>query len=104
MIKKSQKIVNSICLTGGEPSLYLEPVLKLIKKCKADNLKVKVDTNGNDPLFIRKIINAGVDFISMDLKTNPKLLKGKALNDWSNIFRILHRMDCRINTVAVFIS
>lgn len=63
-------ILDGITISGGEPALYPEEVSILMERIKEiGNYKIKVDTNGTSPEFIRNIIKDGVDFIAMDYKT-----------------------------------
>ena len=70
-IEKRKKIIDGICITGGEPTLcaWLTEFIKAIKK---KNLKVKLDTNGTMPDTIKKLIAEKlIDYIAMDIKA-PK--------------------------------
>lgn len=67
-IDKRKGILEGICITGGEPFLYGDELLKFIDQVKAKGLVVKVDTNGSFPDLLAK---ANVDYIAMDLKTAP---------------------------------
>lgn len=64
-----KKILDGVCITGGEPTL--QPDLpEFCRKLKALDLEVKLDTNGSRPEVIKQLISARlVDFIAMDVKT-----------------------------------
>ncbi|MFQ6137115.1 MAG: anaerobic ribonucleoside-triphosphate reductase activating protein [Candidatus Hydrothermarchaeales archaeon] len=62
-------LVDSICITGGEPLIQLEPLLDLLKKLKENGMSVKLDTNGFYPDRLRRVLEAGlVDYLAMDIK------------------------------------
>lgn len=63
--------LDGVVVTGGEPTIY-DDLPVLLKEVKALNLKVKLDTNGTAPDFIKTIIKAGlIDFVALDVKTVP---------------------------------
>ncbi len=69
-INKRIGIIDSVCISGGEPTLY-EDLIEFIKKVKATGLLVKLDTNGSNfemlDLFVRKHL---VDYVAMDIKNS----------------------------------
>jgi len=61
--------IDGVCITGGEPTLYKDLPL-FISELKKIGMKVKIDTNGTNPLMIKELIDAKlVDYIAMDIKT-----------------------------------
>lgn len=71
-LKKRQGILEGIAVTGGEPLLHpgLEPFLE---KVKALGYKIKLDTNGSKPDFLRRLVEKElVDKVAMDIKNSPK--------------------------------
>ncbi len=69
-IEKRKSLIDGLCITGGEPSIWGNELIEFIKKIKTkfgDDFLVKVDTNGSNPKFIDEIKEI-VDFIAMDLK------------------------------------
>lgn len=70
-LKKRQGILEGIAVTGGEPLLH--PSLEgFLEKAKALGYKVKLDTNGSKPDFLRKLVEKGlVDKVAMDIKSSP---------------------------------
>lgn len=70
-LQKRQGILEGIAVTGGEPLLH--PGLKdFLKKVKALGYKVKLDTNGSKPAFLKELVEAGlVDKVAMDIKNGP---------------------------------
>jgi len=65
-----RSFIDGVCITGGEPVLHKDAGLTdLIKKIKKDGFKVKLDTNGTDPKYIKELIDAKlIDFVAMDVK------------------------------------
>lgn len=71
-LKKRSKILEGVCITGGEPLLHsgLEAFLRRIKEL---GYKVKLDTNGSNPVKLKHLIDEKlVDFVAMDIKNAPK--------------------------------
>jgi len=57
--------------TGGEPTINND-LPKFIKKIKKLGYAVKLDTNGSDPILLKKLIDEKlVDYVAMDIK-GPK--------------------------------
>ena len=57
---KRNGLIDGICITGGEPSLWNGELVKFIKRVKAElgsEFLVKIDTNGSNPGFIDDIID-----------------------------------------------
>lgn len=58
-----------VCITGGEPLLHKENLERLIRKLKSIGLKIKVDTNGSNPNFLKKLFQDKlIDYVAMDIK------------------------------------
>ena len=61
-------LVDSICITGGEPTLYKD-LKRLIYDIKQMDFLVKLDTNGYEPYQLDQLLKENlVDYISMDIK------------------------------------
>lgn len=68
-INKSTDFLDAIVITGGEPLLQFEDLIKILKYAKSINLKTRLDTSGIYPDKIKKILDLGlVDYIAMDIK------------------------------------
>ena len=65
------KVLDGICITGGEPLLH--PGIKsFIKKVRDLGLKVKLDTNGSNFEDLKQLIDEKlVDYVAMDIKNCP---------------------------------
>lgn len=63
-------ILEGVCITGGEPTLQKE-LPEFIRKIKEIGLKVKLDTNGNNPNMIKHLVSENlIDYIAMDIKNS----------------------------------
>jgi len=64
------KWVTGICVTGGEPTIHADLVDTLLRLKERTGAKIKLDTNGVDPMMrMKKAIDAGaVDLVAMDVK------------------------------------
>lgn len=71
-LEKRKNIIDSVCISGGEPTL--NPDLKdFIKKIKSRGLLVKLDTNGTKPELIKNLIEEElVDYVAMDVKNSQE--------------------------------
>lgn len=69
-LKKRIGIIEGICITGGEPTLY-PGLTNFIHKIKMMGFLVKLDTNGNNPHIIKELTKNGyLDYIAMDIKNS----------------------------------
>lgn len=71
-LAKRKGILEGVCITGGEPTIY--PYLAdLIKEIKGLGLKVKLDTNGSNPLILKTLVEDHlVDYVAMDIKNSKE--------------------------------
>ena len=71
LLKKRKGILEGVCITGGEPTLYSD-LPDLLAQIKAMGYKVKLDTNGYKPKMLRHVVENGlVDYVAMDIKNSP---------------------------------
>jgi pyruvate formate lyase activating enzyme len=64
--------LDGVVISGGEPTLQ-EDLFDLCRQIKNMGFPLKLDTNGSRPRVIKRLIDEGlVDYIAMDLKTDPK--------------------------------
>lgn len=67
-LEKRKGLIDGVVITGGEPSLYSD-LPDFIGKIKVMGYEVKLDTNGSNPLTVRKLIDESLlDFIAIDYK------------------------------------
>ena len=63
-------IISGICITGGEPTLQPD-LIPFIRKVKALNFKVKLDTNGYRPDVLATLLDENLlDMVAMDIKSS----------------------------------
>lgn len=68
---KRRGLLDGVAITGGEPCLHAG-LYDLIAGIRDMGYAVKLDTNGNHPALLEKILNAGlVDYVAMDVKNSP---------------------------------
>lgn len=70
-LKSRQGLLDGVCVSGGEPTLYKE-LPQLLKSIKELGFLVKLDTNGGRPEILRQLVEAGlVDYVAVDAKNCP---------------------------------
>ncbi len=71
-LEKRKGLLDAVVISGGEPTLQKD-LVSFCDRLKKMGYPVKVDTNGSRPHMIRRLIqNRLVDYIAMDIKTEPK--------------------------------
>lgn len=69
-LSRRKHILEAVCISGGEPLLHRD-LKEVITEIKAMGYKVKLDTNGSDPMQLRELIEQGlVDYVAMDVKNS----------------------------------
>jgi len=72
-LQKRQGFLDGVVVSGGEPTLQND-LADLCKKMKEFGYPVKLDTNGSRPGVLKTLIDEKlIDYIAMDLKTDPVL-------------------------------
>ena len=70
-LKKRQGLLDGVAVTGGEPCLHKD-LPELLARIKAMGYAVKLDTNGNHPELLRRILNEKLaDYVAVDIKNSP---------------------------------
>ncbi len=68
-LEKKKHLYESVCISGGEPTLYPE-LEEVLVKIKSMGLLVKLDTNGTQPDKVAHWVDAKlIDYVAMDIKT-----------------------------------
>jgi pyruvate formate lyase activating enzyme len=71
-LAKRKNILEGVCITGGEPTLYPE-LPGFIARLKELGYKVKLDTNGTNPAMLKSLVHLGlIDYIAMDIKSSKE--------------------------------
>lgn len=69
-LEKRKKVLEGICISGGEPLMQKE-IVEFIKKIKDIGYKIKIDTNGSYPEILKYLIdNKLIDYVAMDIKND----------------------------------
>ncbi|NQT49390.1 anaerobic ribonucleoside-triphosphate reductase activating protein [Candidatus Kuenenbacteria bacterium] len=67
-LKAREKLIDAVCITGGEPTVHRD-LPRFIKKIKKAGYLVKLDTNGTNPEMLENLIRDDlVDYVAMDIK------------------------------------
>lgn len=67
-LKKRKRILEGVCITGGEPLIH-KNIKELIKEIKDIGYLVKLDTNGSNPILLKELIDSNlIDYVAMDIK------------------------------------
>ncbi len=70
-LKKREGILEGVCISGGEPTLYSQ-LPEFVSKIKSLGYSVKLDTNGYNPEMLKYLCeNELVDYVAMDIKNSP---------------------------------
>ena len=70
-LEKRKGILDGVCITGGEPTLY-SGLENLLRQIKSLGFSVKLDTNGSRPDVLRHLAEEGLlDYVAMDVKNGP---------------------------------
>jgi len=71
-LQSRKGILEGVCISGGEPTLQAD-LPEFIRKIKAMDLHVKLDTNGSRPGILKALLEEGIlDYVSMDIKNAPE--------------------------------
>ena len=70
-LSKRKGMLDGVCVSGGEPTLYKD-LPAFLAKIKEMGFLVKLDTNGSRPEVIKALVAEKlVDYIAMDVKNSP---------------------------------
>jgi len=80
---KRQGILDGVVITGGEPTVQKD-LKEFIKKIRKLGYKVKLDTNGYNPVVLKDLIDENLlDYVAMDIKQTVEkyhIVAGKMIN------------------------
>lgn len=72
-LKSRKGLLDGVCVSGGEPTLY-KHLPDFLAKIKELGFLVKLDTNGSNPQMVRELAEKNlVDYIAMDVKNSPAM-------------------------------
>jgi pyruvate formate lyase activating enzyme len=67
-LEKRRGKLDAVSITGGEPTIHYD-LVDFVKKIKAMNFLVKLDSNGSNPEVLEQLIGQKlVDYFAMDIK------------------------------------
>ncbi|MDO5122479.1 MAG: anaerobic ribonucleoside-triphosphate reductase activating protein, partial [Erysipelotrichaceae bacterium] len=67
-LSKRKGLLDGVAITGGEPCLN-EELPDLLRKIRDMGFQTKLDTNGNHPQMLKRILDEGlIDYAAMDVK------------------------------------
>lgn len=92
-LKLRKNVLDAVCITGGEPTLYndLDQVLIKIKEL---GYFIKLDTNGTNPDMIKDLYERHlIDYCAMDIKNSPE----KYFHTIGNIVCNMEKINQSIN-------
>ena len=70
-LEKRKGLLDGVCVSGGEPTLYQE-LPDFLAKIKNLGFAVKLDTNGSRPEVLKALLDRDlVDYVAMDVKNGP---------------------------------
>jgi len=71
-LDKRRGILEGVCVSGGEPTLYND-LPDFIRKIRERGFLVKLDTNGSRPDMLEYLIGEGlIDYVAMDIKSSKE--------------------------------
>lgn len=107
-LEKRKGMIEAVAITGGEPTLHPE-IKDFMKKVREMGFFVKLDTNGTNPAFLRKLLDEGlVDYVAMDFKTSLEnydrvFAKSSAVESFRESLKMLSTssIDWEVRTTCV---
>ena len=70
-LEKRRGILEGVCITGGEPTIYKE-LPRFLLSVRKLGYQIKLDTNGTNPGMVKKLEREGlIDMVAMDIKAAP---------------------------------
>ena len=95
-LNKRRGILEGVCVSGGEPTLYphIEEIIQFIEKIKKLGFLVKLDTNGSNPEMLEALTDKGLlDYVAMDIKSSKKRYSSAIGIDGYNTSKIEKSVD-----------
>ncbi|MCD8104827.1 MAG: anaerobic ribonucleoside-triphosphate reductase activating protein [Lachnospiraceae bacterium] len=70
-LEKRRGLLDGVAVTGGEPVLHRD-LPDFLARIRDMGFAVKLDTNGNHPGMLSRILDGGLaDYVAMDIKNSP---------------------------------
>lgn len=69
-LKNRSSILEGICITGGEPTLFPDELEAMIREIRSYGYRIKLDTNGYKPGVLKRLCQEHLlDYVAMDIKS-----------------------------------
>jgi pyruvate formate lyase activating enzyme len=94
ILENRKKFVDSVVITGGEPTLQ-QDLPEFLEKIKKLNFSVKLDTNGFFPDVLKRCFHY-LDYVAIDVKTCPEryhLMGGIEIDGWLETIRMMIKQN-----------
>ncbi len=84
-LRRNQKYITGVCITGGEPTLQIEGLIELLTQTRKMGLLNKLDTNGYYSDRIERLVTLKLlNYIALDVKAPlTPIIYGKAIGNAS---------------------
>lgn len=93
-----KNVIDAVVVSGGEPTLMPDLVEK-IRRIKELGFKVKLDTNGTNPLVVKSLIeNKLIDYVAMDIKNSEEKYPITTGSKFVDINKIKETISVLINS------
>jgi len=93
-IINSLPFINSVCFSGGEPTMQPEVLEELLAFSKSYGLETMIETNGSHPEVLKQLCAYNfVDMLFVDIKTTAE--------DYDNFTKAPHSYENMIETLRV---
>jgi len=71
-LDRRKKLLDGVCITGGEPTLQKD-LPDFLRKIRKKGFATKLDTNGSNPEMLEKLFRENLlDFVALDIKASPE--------------------------------
>ena len=68
-LKTRQGKLGGVCITGGEPTIHGDGLIRLAEEIGQLGFPIKIDTNGSRPAVLKSLLRHNLlDYIAMDIK------------------------------------
>jgi len=93
-LKNRKGLLEGVVICGGEPTINND-LLDFVIQIKKLGYAVKLDTNGSNPIILKKLIKQKlIDYVAMDIKAPLSVKKyGKATGNKANLNNIKESID-----------
>ena len=69
-LEERKNILEGVVISGGEPTVQPD-LYDFIKLLRTKGLKIKLDTNGSNPMILKKLLDENLlDYVAMDIKND----------------------------------